>query len=235
MPVDVGGIKLGGEHHIRENLLRMYNALDPNSGTTSTFHDLSGNGNDSNGGTTPTWSNYYYDFDGSDDFFQFPATNFGISDPFTFEIWVYFDAVANPRGGVFMQGLTTDSYGFDQSGGNLRFGVRPGSTLYKVEHAITTSEWLHYMGTYEGTGNGSTLTLYHNGTTTVGTATMSEASTLSVGGENLLMGHSNIMGGNTAGADRINGRIACGRIYDRELTKDEAIYNFNVDRGVFGV
>ena len=58
---------------------------------------------------------------------------------------------------------------------------------------------------------------------------------LNASSDNLLMGHSNIMGGNTSGADTINGRIACGRIYDRELSQDEAIYNFNVDRGVFGV
>ena len=233
MPVDAGGIKLGGEHHIRENLFRMYNALDPNSGTSTTFHDISGNGNDSTGGVQPTWSNYYYDFDGTDDYFEMPPTSFTEDDAFSFEIWVYFDAVANPRGGVFMQGLTTDSYGFDQSGGNLRFGVRPGSTLYKVEHAITTSEWLHYVGTFEGNGEDSLITLYFNGAE-VGTEDMLDSG-LNASSDNLLMGHSNIMGGNTSGADRINGRIACGRIYDRELSQDEAIYNFNVDRGVFGV
>ena len=47
MPVDVGGIKIGGEHVIRENLFRHYTCLDPNSpGGNTTWNDISGNNQD---------------------------------------------------------------------------------------------------------------------------------------------------------------------------------------------
>ena len=48
MPVDVGGIKIGGEMFIRENLYQYYSALDPNSHAngSSTIQDISGRNED---------------------------------------------------------------------------------------------------------------------------------------------------------------------------------------------
>ena len=61
MPVNVGGIFLGGEHVIREYLYRHYTALDINSHAngSTTIQDISGNNED---GTAQdvAWNNYYW-------------------------------------------------------------------------------------------------------------------------------------------------------------------------------
>ena len=233
MPVDVGGIKIGGEHVIRENLFRHYTCLDPNSpGGNTTWNDISGNNQDDSGGVGATLDGYYYDFDGTDDVFQFPTLSFTENTAYSMELWIKFDSLASNRGGIFMVGLTTDSYGFDQSGGLVRWGIRPSSTLFKVTNEPATNTWHHYLGTYDGGGNSGVLTLYREAVL-IGTATNTHTS-LSTS-EVLQLGDSNIMGGSTSGATHLNGKVAVARVYNRELTHDEVIYNYNAERGAFGV
>jgi hypothetical protein len=41
--------------------------------------------------------------------------------------------------------------------------------------------------------------------------------------------------GGSSGAERYKGGIAVFRIYNRSLTEDELLYNFNAERGAFGI
>ena len=226
---------VGGSNCIRDYLLRYYDARDLNSATNNTaWNDISGNNQDSSAGTAPTWGSYYFDFDGTDDYWEFPALSFTENSAFSMEMWINFDGWANPRGGLFMCGAFGDSYGFDNNGsGVVRFGIRPAGSLFNVEaSSLSTGVWYFFSGTYDGGGNGGVVKLYKNGVL-VGTATNTHTS-LSTS-EALRVGYNQVLGGSSTGADTFNGKISALRVYNKELSQDEVLYNFNSERGAFAI
>jgi hypothetical protein len=234
MPVYAGTSIVGGTNCIRDNLKRYYDARDLNSAVNSTsWGDLSGNNSNSTGGIQPTWGGWYIDFDGTNDYAEFATLGFDEDDAFSMEMWIKFDAFANPRGGLMMCGAFGDSYGFYQNGGAVRFGIRPDSTLYKVEaSSLSTGVWYFFSGTYDGGGDSGVITLYKNGVSQ-GTDVQEDTGLSTV--EALRVGYKQILAGSSSGADNLNGQISVMRVYSKELSQDEVLYNFNADRGAFGI
>ena len=229
----------GSKHEIREGLEVLADAKDPNSGKSSTstgWCDISGHGHDSYVNLASyTPKGPWFDFDGSNDYAFFTG-GFGITEnvSFSMEIMCKFDAFANPRGGLMSVGAFGDSYGFDNVGSTVRFGMRPGSTLHHITTStLSTGTWYYFTGTYNDANN--KLKLYQNGAQ-VGTSVTVTTTGLSTG-EQLQIGRNTfILGGSSTGADYFNGQVSVARMYKHKvLSADEHIYNWYHSRQALGV
>ena len=202
----------------------------PGSGTAWT--DLSGNGNTGTLVNTPTYNTSgYFNFDYTQSenvtFSNTSSLQFLNRLPYTLEAWVYptrnpgvnnwtgiFDRESNPGSGrdgynlYFVGSAGTDTYFFTE-----RFtsgSYNPVSVT--LNQSVSVNNWHHIVGTYDGT----TLTLYRNGSsvgtpvTTTGNITNTSKS-LTVG----------VRGGNYFG-----GRISNAKIYNRALTAAEIQQNY---------
>ena len=97
MPVDVGGVKIGGEMFVRSYLYQYYTALEPSGhgGTGGSVNDLSGNAFGAGSKQDITWATYYWDFFvNNDDTSQIDFPNEGmtgnvIAQDWTWELWIY--------------------------------------------------------------------------------------------------------------------------------------------------
>jgi hypothetical protein len=213
----------------------------PGSGTTWT--DLSGRGNTGTLTNGPTYSgsnggslsfNYtdleYVSFSNSS------SLQFLNRLPYTLEAWVYptRNPGANNWTGIFDR---ESDAGSGRDGYNLYFLGSAGTDTYffterftsgsynpvsvTLNQSITVNNWHHIVGTYDGT----TLTLYRNGSsvgtpvTTTGNITNS-SKTLTLG---------------VRGGQYFDGRISNAKIYNRALTAAEISQNFNALRGRYGI
>jgi hypothetical protein len=95
------------------------------------------------------------------------------------------------------------------------------STSITLDQSISVNNWHHLVVTY----NGTTLSLYRNGSL-VGTPATSTGNITNTS-KSLTLG---VRGGNYFG-----GRISNTKIYNRELTVSEIQQNFNALRGRFGI
>ena len=239
MPVDVGGIKIGGENVIRDYLVLYASAINIHShgNNAATVQDLSGLNNDSTDKIDVTWRNYYWDFDVNfDDVSLIDFSNCGMSgnvtaQDWTWEIWIYPHSLTG-LGSVVMQGNKNDSFGFDKgsSSNTLRFGISPDTTPYTVSTTLTVNNWYHCVGTYNGTGDDKAR-LYVNGSligeSSAASGTYSETGKIRVGAIRNIS--------QTTGDVRYDGGFSVFRIYNKTLSHDEVLYNFNSERGAFGI
>jgi len=240
MPVDVGGIKIGGENVIREYLVLYASAINIHShgNNSSTIQDLSGLNNDSTSKNDVTWRNYYWDFDVNfDDTSKIDFPNCGMSgnvtaQDWTWEIWIYPHSLTG-LGSVVMQGNKNNSFGFDKgsSSNTLRFGISPDNTPYTVSTTLIVNNWYHCVGTYDGDSAAGQARLYVNGvlkgTSSAASGTYSESGNIRVGAVRNIS--------QTTGATRYDGGFSVFRIYNKTLSHDEVLYNFNAERGAFGI
>jgi hypothetical protein len=214
----------------------------PGSGTTWT--DLSGRGNTGTLVNTPTYSgsnggslsfNYtdleYVSFSNSS------SLQFLNRLPYTLEAWVYptRNPGANNYTGIFDR---EDSSVGSRDGYDLLFlGSSGTDTTFYIERfttgaqtsiggvvlnqSVSVNNWHHIVGTYDGT----TLSLYRNGSsagtpgTTTGNITNS-SKTLTLG---------------VRGGQYFDGRISNAKIYNRALSAAEVSQNFNALRGRYGI
>jgi hypothetical protein len=242
MPVKVGtsgeeGSIIGGYNCIRDYLYRYFDARDRQSATgdDTTWNDISGNNTNFTfyqGDGAADHVNYYWDLDGSNDYMQMATLPFDEDTDFSIELWAFFrtDSLTG-KGTVIMQGNTNHSFGFDrgETSGTVRFGIRFSSgTVYGVtSNSLSTDTWYHLAGTIEAD---DTVTLYVNGVSQ-GTSSIT-ASTFSETG-NVRIGPTRVLGG--SGTTYWDGAISVLRIYNKTLSHDEVLYNFNADRGGFGI
>ena len=211
----------------------------PGSGTTWT--DLSANGNTGTLVNTPTYNTSgYFDFDYTQSenvtFSNTSSLQFLNRLPYTLEAWVYptrnpgvnnwtgiFDRESNPGSGrdgynlYFLGSAGTDTYFFTErftSGSDNAVSVT-------LNQSVSVNNWHHIVGTYDGT----TLTLYRNGSsvgtpaTTTGNIT-NTSKTLTVG---------------VRGGQYFGGRISNAKIYNKALTATEIQQNFNALRSRFSI
>jgi hypothetical protein len=230
---------------ITENLVLCLDAANrksyPTTGTTWT--DLSGLGNTGTLVNTPTYNTAnsgYFDFDylqsESVSFSNSSSIQFLNTSPYTLEAWVYptrnpgagnftgiFDRESNPGSGrdgynmYFLGSATTDTFFFTERFTSGSYNAVPVT----LNQSVSVNNWHHIVGTY----NGTTLTLYRNGSsvgtpaTTTGNITNTSKS-LTVG----------VRGGNYFG-----GRISNAKIYNRALTATEITQNYNALKHRFGL
>jgi hypothetical protein len=228
---------------VRTGLVLDLDAAQPLSykGTGTSWNDLSGTGNNGTLVNTPTYdTSGYFNFDytqsESVSFSSSSSIQFLNRSAYTLEAWVYptrnpgaanytgiFDREDTSTGSrdgyniFFLGSATTDTYFYTE-----RFvaGVN-GFTFITLNQSVSVNNWSHIVATYDGT----TLTLYRNGSsvgtpaTTTGNIT-NTSKTLTVG----------VRGGNYFG-----GRIANAKIYNRALTATEITQNYNALKHRFGL
>ena len=239
MPVDVGGIKIGGDNIIREYLYRHYTALDINSHAngSTTIQDISGN-NSNASAQDITWRNYYWSFDeNSDDTSQidFPNVSLGLPNAnWTWETWVYPTDLTG-KGSIIMLGNFDDSAGFERGDttNTIRAGFRTDGSGEDVavvtSSTLSINNWYHLALRLDDASNQVEfwVNMVSQGTATMDSGDFSEGGTIRAGATRVL--------GGSSGAERYKGGIAVFRIYNRSLTEDELLYNFNAERGAFGI
>lgn len=240
MPVDVGGIKIGGENIIRENLYRHWSALNPNShgNGSSTIQDISGNNSDSSAVSDITWNNYYWGFgENFDDssYIQWPNVSLGLPNAnWTWETWIYPTDLTG-KSAVIMMGNFDDSAGWDRghTTGKIRGGFRsdsPNEDVAIIESStLLINNWYHLAIRLDDSANEVEfwVNMVSQGTATMDSGNYSEGGNIEAGGLRTLSGSSP--------TERYKGGIAVFRIYNKALTEDELLYNFNAERGAFGI
>ena len=211
------------------------------NGSGTTWIDLSGIGNNGTLVNTPTYNTSgYFTFS----YLSTQSVSFNSSSslqfldrlPYTLEAWVYptrnpgannwtgiFDRESNPGSGrdgynmYFLGSATTDTFFFTERFTSGSYNAVPVT----LNQSITVNNWHHVVGTYDGT----TLTLYRNGSsvgtpvTTTGNITNTSKS-LTVG---------------VRGGQYFDGRISNAKTYNRALTAAEVSQNFNALRNRFGL
>lgn len=201
------------------------------SGST-TWSDLSGNRNNgtlTNGPTFSTGSGGSIVFDGVNDYVMNNAFVNPPTSTFTIGCWARFSSVATGRYllsfGKDAFGLALFAYGF--GGGQLIFEM--GSGVGNVSSGIipTIGVWYNIVATGDGTNtrfylNGNlTGTASQGGKQIAGTPTLSLGSYVDAGGNPSTYYH--------------HGNIALAQIYNRALSAQEILQNFNTMRSRFGV
>jgi len=213
----------------------------PGSGTTWT--DLSGNGNNGTTSGGPTFSSANGGsivFDGGDDSVscgQF-ADNLG---EMTAGVWVN-TSIVNPRFAYFIRkildGNTTAGWalGIWANGTLLFYTQNTGGTVYRFFDVTTPSisflgKWSHIFATLTGGVNG-TINIYINGVSqplrnlSAGTVTNTSNS------EPVVVGGKDGAGNSSAW---FPGNIAMACVYNRALSPNEILQNYNSTRSRFGL
>jgi hypothetical protein len=215
--------------------------VDSYPGTGTTWRDLSGNNNNGTLINGPTFSGIGKQaaivFDGVDDYvndvgnvsaFSF-IQNTGI---FTISTWVK-PAVLNKT--HYFLGNTPTSvekgfyYGFHSSNG-LDFVIMRGNSgspvlSFTAASFISTTDWVNITAV----GNGSTVTLYKNGSSFQTSTGMSNFPT---GDSTRVLNVGRIT---NFSPETFQGSISVSQIYNRPLSAAEVSQNFNALRGRYGI
>lgn len=214
-------------HHnpriVTSGLVLALDAADKNSypGTGTVWNDLSGNGNNGtlvNGPTFNTENSGSIVFDGSNQ--RVNSTAFSV--PYlTLSIWVY------KTSSFISQGICRKQNGWavTQYSGTLQ--VAPGTSwsFYNTGYTIPLNTWINIIYRYAGSGTDS-QSVFINGVLIW----------TNPNGTGALTPNSNQV---RVGFDDNNwwwgGKIANTQIYNRALTAEEVLQNFNATKGRFGL
>jgi hypothetical protein len=193
----------------------------PKSGTTWT--DLSGNGNTGTLTNAPTYSSANLgsiSFDGSDDHVIIPENSALNTQTPTVEVWVKTNATTQ-NGFWFEKGQVNTQYSLFQEGAVIQWRQNFGSINNLSTTTATymnTSNWYQVVGTYTS----GSRKLYINGTlvnsdTQTGTIA-TNANGMSIGAYG---------GFNGTRAYYYNGSLSICRVYNRELSAQEVLQNYD--------
>jgi hypothetical protein len=195
---------------------------------TASLSDLTGN-------TTSDVTNAVYDTSGKLSFAGagyviFPESSLLNNNTLTVECWVKPSATTQ-NGFWFEKGQVNTQYALFQEGTvfKLRMSVNGGSYDLSATSAtyLSTSVYNHVVATYiSGTGR----RLYVNG---IQIASDSTTGTIATNANGMSVG---AYGGyNGSRGYQFSGNIDIVRVYNRAISSDEAMQNFNAQRGRFGV
>jgi hypothetical protein len=233
---------------VTDGLVLALDAANPKSypGSGTTWNDLSRGGNNGtlvNGPTFNSANGGSIVFDGVDDNISFSGNTFnyspGTSGEISLEIWVYptgpyssyIAGSTTNLGGFLGQGYFGGSTGWglgmDTTSGinNFQFQVRNSSTISSATSSFTNNNWYHIVGTF--TRNENTR-LYINGVLT------STVSNTNIGSLTITPNTNN------ASIGRINSfysgcRIPTAKIYNRALSPQEILQNYNATKTRYGL
>lgn len=151
-----------------------------------------------------------------------------VGNNITVNCWFNSDSISSYQ--VLVAKVLSDfSLGWEManSSGTLRMTLRPSATqINLVQGSISVSTW--YMATM--TFNGTTARLYLNGsqtgsTSSGGPVTLNSSQALTIARRDP----------NTGVPSYFNGKIAQVSMYNRELSAEEIMQNFNAGRGRYGI
>jgi hypothetical protein len=198
------------------------------SGVGNTIYDLSGFGNTGTLTNGPTFSGLNGGsivFDGIEEYIDVSSIS-SISGDFTVGIWFYTTATSD----IYYRRIVDFDYvtgfwlGRNGNTNSWGGGILEGNAPYGIYLPFTNGQW-HYLVSIR---NGSTHTLYGDGITsttsnTVSTGNLSSTTKLLIARE-------------PGGANQFfNGRIAQVQIYNRALTQQEVLQNYNATKSRFGL
>lgn len=201
--------------------------------------DISKNGNHADLFGSPSSNSNNYgaiSFDGTSDYARgtggvnsYPEA---ISDKFSLEVWVNIPSSATWTNGFYGNIISKGSYpGFvglaRTSTDNQVVAYLRGNTsgVQSTTGTITRDEWHHLVMTYDG----GTSRLYING------ASQGSSSTAMVGGfevNSWRIAEATAAGGNVGNA--FEGQMSAIKFYNRDLTADEVLQNYNALKTRFG-
>jgi hypothetical protein len=163
-------------------------------------------------------------FDGTDDYVAIPNNSSLVTNNISVNIWCYPKVIGQNKA-LFSSEPTTgplNGYGFRQRSDNVWWWVIGyAGSGDAVSSSLSQNTWTNLVGTY----NGSTITLYKNG--------VSQGS----GSSNRTINFTNILrlGSLVGGTEYFNGDTAFLQIYNRALSADEVLQNYNATKGRFGL
>ena len=205
------------------------------SGSGTTWRDLSGNGNNGtlvNGVGFSAEDGGSLEFDGVDDYVtvsSLPA--FGDNDPITIESWVNADTTTNVYQVISTAKATTTHWqlSFTGSAYNILWAFAGTSNSVGTTTLPSVGVWHHIVATYNG-GDKTQLAswkVYVDGS----------SSNIQLTGSTGAVSNETIIGFRTGGssANRFDGNIAQVSIYNRALTAQEVLQNFNATRSRYGI
>jgi len=195
----------------------------PRSGTT--WYDMTSranNGTFTNGVTFNTGATPSLQFDGSDDYINATNTVFTGSKPSTFEFWMNPSVVTNTSvGESFLQvGNASNNQMRLYFFRNAKFAVAYYSNDYTFNYVVTANTVYHAVFTENGSG---LVQLYVNGVLK-DTGQLAAPNTTG----------SNYWIGRYSNESRYNGKLFSHRAYDRVLSSQEIVQNFEAQRQIYG-
>ena len=155
------------------------------------------------------------------------STGPGLLSTWTVEVWHYYSgnrSGSNPC--LISERFTAGqiNYALGSFGSSdLQAGFFNGGFHATSGYALTTDQWLHIVGSYDGTD----VKLYVNGTLVQTTNDPGQTVGASNGGTNLMRRWDN--------EDYWGGRLSVFRIYDTALDLAGVTQNYNADRARFGL
>jgi hypothetical protein len=199
----------------------------PGSGTT--WNDLSGNnysGSLTNGPTFDSANGGNIVFDGTNDYIETNASGVVNLTEGTVCCWCRYDTITTNRVAVSYGGNDIDNGWLLQNEGSrkIEFGTFRTSGTATLGAANSTQyigQWIYQVGTY----NLTSTKLYINGVlvnSVVSSGSIPAATTLWIGGE-------------TGRSFYLDGNVAIVKYYNRTLTAEEVLQNYNATRGRYGV
>jgi hypothetical protein len=202
------------------------------SGSTTWF-DLTGvnNGTLTNGPTFNTGSGGSIVFDGVDDYTLLNKTFMANASSGTFDIWFNLTTTVGSAYSTVSNILIGKPSGPDNS-----FGFEPNTNILKLRLgnvtnltssiAINTGSWQSAHAVWDSTG----MSIYQNGILT---------SNIIVSGSSWFGGtqYDTVLGRNWIGlaGGSLTGKIASVKVYNRALSAQEILQNYNATKGRFGL
>ena len=223
---------------VTDGLTVWLEAENPNSypGTGSIWYDLSGNGNHGTLVNSPNWTTLNgvrtFSFNGSTQ-----RVGFGYSIPiqtgstgFTWNAWVY---VGNNVDSYIIMGYRGTTLTFYKLTTN-KFEMYPAEVYSPIAPLL---KWTNITAVYNGSGGTTNnLVVYQNGLSAPDLTTITSPQYLRDADQPTLSASTMtfFVGGDSVGNEYLNGYISSVQVYNRALSKEEVVQNFNARRLLFG-
>ena len=227
-----------GPSIVRDGLVLHLDAADRNSypRTGTTWNDLSGNGNNGTLVNSPVYTSSnrgLFSFGGSNESIDVPVSSSLQSQIFTFDIWFKLNSISAGGTSIFsghyqhygtISGLTTFAYQ-----GSYWFQTRLNNSCCQnlTVGTASTGVWVNFSGTRSSSLKIAYLNGIQAGTQST-TGTHSQLNNFSIGNN-----ADNIANNNYNGS--IDGYIPMIKYYNRVLTSEEILQNYNATKGRFGL
>ena len=222
-----------GESIVTDGLIFRVDAGDessyPGSGTTWTDVVNGNNGSILNGATYNSAQGGYFEFDGVDDQVDFDQPAILESYPLSIDIWFY---SSHNNSGIITKGRTRGSssqrdFDITGTGTDIRFLISRGSGYNFIMDNTYPSlnVWHHLSVSWDGTTGTNGAKMYLDG------ALYAQATSSST---SFAASHDIFAGGNRSGF-MMNGRISTIKMYNKALSADEALQNYNASKDRYGL
>ena len=218
---------------VTDGLVLALNAADRNSyvSGSTVWNDVSGNGNIgtlTNGPTFNSGSGGSIVFDGTNDYVSIPHNNlFNFTNQITLVAWFK----TSQASAGYITSKTDDSFYFaigEVSNGKLSFYLNGVLVAwFGSNQSVNTGNWVHGAATWDG----SLTTLYING---YADNSISKSGTIPTGSNQITVG-ARINPANPGGNRYLNGALSNVLYYNKALSAQEVLQNYNAQKSRFGL